>query len=115
MSVERLPAEIAAVLRTYRGALADAFGERLVAVRLFGSRARGEARPDSDIDVAVVIRGLSDAELDRAIDLAYEAWWSTGRQSPMISPLVWSEERAADALSRELRIAEDIEREGIPL
>jgi uncharacterized protein len=41
---------------------------------LFGSRARGQARPDSDYDVAVVMRDLSDRRRVRRIlsDLAYD-------------------------------------------
>ncbi len=33
------------------------YGERLCQIMLFGSYARGEARPDSDIDVLVVLQG----------------------------------------------------------
>ncbi len=39
--------------------LKDAFGDRLKLVGIQGSRARGEARPDSDIDAVVVIDRLS--------------------------------------------------------
>lgn len=38
--------------------LIAAFGERLRAVVLFGSYARGEARPDSDHDLLVIIENL---------------------------------------------------------
>ncbi len=34
------------------------FGDDLVSVVLFGSVARGEARPDSDVDLIIVIRNL---------------------------------------------------------
>jgi predicted nucleotidyltransferase len=34
------------------------YGERLVQMVLFGSRARGDAKPGSDIDVMVVLKGL---------------------------------------------------------
>jgi predicted nucleotidyltransferase len=34
------------------------FGDRVVSVLLFGSVARGTARPDSDVDVCLVIRDL---------------------------------------------------------
>ena len=46
-------------------------GRRLARVVLFGSRARGEARPDSDYDVAVFLQSLPDrwTELDRLADL----------------------------------------------
>jgi predicted nucleotidyltransferase len=52
-----------------------AYGEGLVQLVLFGSRSRGEARSDSDIDVAVVLRELRDrrADRDRLADLAYDA------------------------------------------
>ena len=36
------------------------YGERLVRMVLFGSQARGDAEPESDIDVLVVLRGPVD-------------------------------------------------------
>jgi predicted nucleotidyltransferase len=50
-------AELAPLLQTLRQELARLLGEQLDRVLLFGSRVRGEARPDSDIDVLVVMRG----------------------------------------------------------
>jgi predicted nucleotidyltransferase len=35
-------------------------GDRLEGLYLYGSQARGDARPDSDIDVLVVVRGDFD-------------------------------------------------------
>lgn len=43
------------VLGRFRQAVAAAYGPRLERVVLFGSRARGDARPDSDYDIAVFI------------------------------------------------------------
>jgi predicted nucleotidyltransferase len=59
-------------LRRFRDALADIYGARLVRVVLYGSRARGEAGPDSDANVAVFLDPLPDrwAELDRLADLS---------------------------------------------
>ena len=59
------------VLKRLRGALDDLFGERIERVVLFGSRARGDAGEDSDYDVAVFLRDLTDRwhELDRLADL----------------------------------------------
>ena len=48
------------VLAELKRELAGALGHRLEAAYLFGSRARGEARPDSDLDVLVVVRGNFD-------------------------------------------------------
>ncbi len=41
------------LLARIKSALCEAFGDRLKGVILFGSEARGDARPDSDIDVLV--------------------------------------------------------------
>ena len=38
----------------------------VLAVLLFGSRARGEASPESDIDVCLVLAGESGSDLERA-------------------------------------------------
>jgi predicted nucleotidyltransferase len=43
------------ILTRFRQALGDVYGSKLERVVLFGSRARGDARPDSDYDVAVFI------------------------------------------------------------
>ena len=53
------------VLARFRAALSDRFGGRLRSVVLFGSRARGEARADSDYDVAVFLRGGARTEKER--------------------------------------------------
>ncbi len=44
------------VLTRFRAAVREAYGERLERVVLYGSRARGDHRPDSDYDIAVFIR-----------------------------------------------------------
>ena len=48
------------VLTRFRAALAEMYGERLERVVLYGSRARGDATEDSDYDIAVFVRKLSD-------------------------------------------------------
>ena len=47
------------ILIRFRAALADAYGERIERVVLFGSRARGDARPDSDYDIAVFLKDFA--------------------------------------------------------
>lgn len=68
------------ILRKFRAALDEVYGARIERVVLFGSRARDDARPDSDYDVAVFLKGLSDrwSEADRIADLTTEIMEETG-------------------------------------
>jgi predicted nucleotidyltransferase len=50
-------------------ALHRALGDRLVAVVLFGSRARGDASADSDWDLLVIADGLPEKPLERHLYL----------------------------------------------
>jgi predicted nucleotidyltransferase len=43
------------VLNRFRAAVTEIYGERAERVVLFGSRARGDAKPDSDYDIAVFL------------------------------------------------------------
>ena len=45
------------LLDRIKDCLQDAYGDRLQGVLLYGSEARGEAEPDSDIDILVLLRG----------------------------------------------------------
>ena len=60
------------VLARFRLALELLYGDQIERVVLFGSRARGDARPDSDYDVAVFLKELPDRwqELDRLAQLS---------------------------------------------
>ncbi|KAF0162356.1 MAG: DNA polymerase subunit beta [Rhodocyclaceae bacterium] len=83
---------------------------------LFGSRARGDGRPDSDADVAVV---LSEAHGDfmqtklEMADMAFDVLLETG---VLIQPLpIWQEEWSHPEAYSNPRLLENIQREGITL
>ena len=60
--------EIAALLADLKRRLERRFGDRFVALYLFGSRARGDHDPDSDVDVAVIL----DQKLPRTFEVTRE-------------------------------------------
>src|SRR5215469_18490560 len=68
------------ILRRLRAALDEVYGDRLERVVLYGSRARGDERLDSDYDVAVFIRhpGRLGAELHRLASLTTDILLDTG-------------------------------------
>jgi len=68
------------VLSRFRAALDALYGERLERAVLYGSRARGDARPDSDYDVAVFLTQMDDlwVESGRLADLETALLHETG-------------------------------------
>jgi uncharacterized protein len=64
-----VPAEIAGELERFVEAARSRWSQDLVGVVLFGSWARGEARPESDIDVLVICRAFPKSRLDRHMEL----------------------------------------------
>lgn len=69
-------ADVARALRDYVAKLSAAYGTRLVAVYLFGSRARADHRPDSDADLAVVLTSIEGSILEekmQLVDLGFDA------------------------------------------
>ena len=92
------------VLRRFRDAVAALYGPRLERMVLFGSRARGDAREDSDYDVAVFLRDLGKRwdESRKLADITTDILDATGA---MINPLALpaGTYRKRTALMHELR------------
>ncbi len=105
-----LTSDETSALAELKGRLEALVGGSLVQVVLFGSKARGDYGEDSDLDLAVIVRGL-DRALKRAIlDVVadVELHWLI----PM-STLVLSEKEFFSLLERERQIAREIQHEGI--
>lgn len=68
------------VLVSFRAALDGLYGARVARVVLYGSRARGDARPDSDYDVAVFLTDYTNRwdEADKIANVAARLLTETG-------------------------------------
>lgn len=69
-NIAQLPQrEFVPLLRRFMELVVREYGGRLVSAALFGSVARGDAIPTSDIDLLLVIKGLSPRITDRYTEL----------------------------------------------
>ncbi|HEX6270952.1 MAG TPA: nucleotidyltransferase domain-containing protein [Anaerolineales bacterium] len=107
-----MPRSIKKILRELKKGLVEIYGDRLTAVYLFGSFARGEGRlPDSDIDVMIVLKG------------EFDYWQEDRRSSELVAALslendvVISTKLASEAQYHESRMPLyiNVRREGVPV
>ena len=77
------------IAKKLKDLILQAGGDRVRQIFLFGSRARGDARPDSDFDLLVVVRGITPAEKQSYQLALYRALRGTGVAT---EPLVMSED-----------------------
>jgi predicted nucleotidyltransferase len=83
---------------------------------LFGSRARGEHRHDSDADVAVLLRGGHQRLLPTKLAMADEAFDVLLETGIRIQPLpIWEDEWADPDRYSNPRLLKNIAREGLRL
>ncbi len=89
------------------------FGDRLRGIRLYGSTARGDWTPESDIDVLVLLDGVTtqDSEwlVNRAVKLGLLG------SGFLLQPLFMSADDFGRLKKRERRFALEVEREGVEL
>ena len=61
-------------VQAYIDALQHCIGGKLVDAFIFGSKARGDSRPDSDVDVMVILDHPTAQDLSDARGLAFDIW-----------------------------------------
>ena len=110
-SVSLNPRDAVAVHDFARAARA-ALGTNLLSLRLFGSKARGEAALDSDIDMAVIVENGEESVRDTILDIAFDVNLA---HDVYISPRVIPESVLNDPVWRITGLVRAIEREGVPL
>jgi len=104
------------VARQLKTALQGRFGGRLAGLYLFGSRARQDHRPDSDLDIAVLLHDpampLTSAD-DELLDVTYPIEIARG-----LHIQAWAlpaNALTADRSTSRRRLIDTVRREGIAL
>ncbi len=101
------PDRDAGVIALFRRALDAKYGGRVERVILFGSRARGDHRPDSDYDIAVFLKRMDGfaTESARLAEIETDLLYRTGA---VINSLPF----AADDWRRHIGLMAELRREG---
>jgi predicted nucleotidyltransferase len=97
-------------LQRLKNNLKERMGDGFVELKLFGSKARGDARTDSDIDVLVIVKSedwhVSDLVYEIVTDILIEKGIS-------ISPKVISEKFFRDQTKEGIPFIKNVIREGV--
>jgi predicted nucleotidyltransferase len=99
------------ILGELKASLMALYGDSLAHLALFGSRARGDAAPDSDIDVLVVLKGMKNPveEIGRTGDIVTEL---SLKYDTVVSCVFMDVDRWS---TRNGPLLRNIRREGIPV
>jgi predicted nucleotidyltransferase len=106
--------QIRVAAETFVGRASEKFD--VLSAKIFGSRARDDAHSESDLDIAVFLKGAKGDFLRTKLALADIAYDILLEQELLIDPLpVWEDERLKPGEYSNPHLLENIEREGISL
>ncbi len=101
----------AALLQRCKRAIADVVAD--AEVILYGSRARGDARDDSDYDILVIVNGPVDMALEeKMVSNVYPLELETGA---VLTLIVYSRVQWDSPLYRAMPFHKNVDREGVLL
>jgi len=90
----------------------ERLGNQLIALKLFGSKARGDDTPESDIDILVEVKETTAAIEDAVLDIAFDV--NLGHEV-YISPRVIERAVFEHPVWGETPFIRSLDREGVPL
>ncbi len=102
------------LLQEFKDTVAQGLPHTVRLVKLFGSRARGDAEEWSDLDVLIVVKGDSTSVEEKIREIRYETMWRYDFR-PLISLLLLSEEEYANLSRLQTGLWRNIQREGVTL
>lgn len=102
------------VVHEFVESMYDALDGQLRSIVLYGSRARGNAEPDSDMDILVVLKDSLPSVLEQVRSIRYDVM-QRHQFRPLISLLLLKEQDWDELSRHSAGLKHNIEREGIIL
>ena len=106
-----MPANIRKVLSKLKKELLRIYGENVQSIILYGSRARGDARADSDIDILVVLK--NDFNYSEMLRLSSELVASLSLENDVVISRAFV--KKADYEKLQIPFLMNVRREGVPV
>jgi uncharacterized protein len=104
--------KVKAAIETYIQQITTQFPQEVVSITLYGSQARGDAGPESDIDLFVVVRSDTLGLREALADLAWEVQFE---YDVVISDIICSLDQLHQMQTKQFPYYRGIEREGVLL
>lgn len=89
-----------------------ALGKQLVTIKLFGSKARGDSKKYSDIDIYIIVKEKSLKIIDKISEIDVDIW---DKFDVLLSPVVYTVFEETRNLEMHSFFFEAVQKEGIPL
>jgi predicted nucleotidyltransferase len=102
------------IIQVLKHRLAEVAGDQLQAVIVYGSRAWGQAEPDSDLDVAAIIQNCTPQLEEALLEAAYQVMWDHDF-TPLISLKVFDAESFASYREKGFSFYRKVAEEGVAL
>jgi predicted nucleotidyltransferase len=108
----RLPANERQAINAFSRRLKKLLGKQLVSILLFGSKARGDFKKDSDTDIFILVRNKMNDVNDKIAQVTADVLDDYGI---LLSPVSYDLHEAEMNMKMHSFFFEDVEREGVPI